>query len=94
MEEELDLDDPTDLHNNVSGESHDQSSPAAQQELENGRQPSKYTFIEDAADSEGEQAGGHPRIRRISTQLITATATVIRLLVQVANPQDCLPRRQ
>ena len=54
--EELDLNDPTDLHKNLSRETHDKSPPAAQQELENGSQPSNHTSIGDADDSEGEQA--------------------------------------
>jgi hypothetical protein len=58
QKEELELVDPTDLHENLPGDTHDQNSPATQQELENGSQPSNYTSLEDADDSEGKQATG------------------------------------
>lgn len=43
---------------NVCGGHHDGSSPASQQELEQGSQLSEYAYVEDADDSESEQNGG------------------------------------
>lgn len=45
-EGEFDYDSPADQRKNVSGGHHDESSPAAQQELEQGSRPSKYAYAE------------------------------------------------
>jgi hypothetical protein len=55
QEEELDPDNQTDQHRNLSVEPHDQSSPAVQQEPNQRSRPLCYVYVEDADDSETEQ---------------------------------------
>ncbi|CZR65274.1 uncharacterized protein PAC_15174 [Phialocephala subalpina] len=69
-------------HKNLCGETHGQSSPTAQQELENRSQLSNYTSIEDTDDSEGEPA--ILTVQRISTsglEPIMSPTLVIGLLM-------------
>ena len=57
QEGEFDCDDPANQHKNLSGGYHDESSPAAQQELDQGSRLPKYAYIEVADDSESERSG-------------------------------------
>jgi hypothetical protein len=57
-EGEFDYDDPADQLESVSRGHHDDSSPAAQQELEQGSRPAKYTYVEVADDCGSEQSSG------------------------------------
>jgi hypothetical protein len=63
-EGEFDYNDPTDQHESVSEGHHDESSPAAQQELEQGGGPSKHTYVEvddcGSEESSGSQHSSSP----------------------------------